>query len=217
MSPSEEERGRPLSEEITAWEFLYNVRQVRASETGPGSSMEPEKMKVKICLVGEGAVGKTCLIRRFIHDQFDDRYISTLGAKVSKKELRVDADGAPVDVDMTIWDIMGEKGFRELLKEAYFHGAQGVLAVCDITRMETLTDLDEWVAAVVKVTGQVPVEFLANKADLKEEAAITSADLEAAAKAHDAPFLFTSAKTGENVETAFAQLAKLISARAHAQ
>ncbi len=179
--------------------------------------MEPEKMKVKICLVGEGAVGKTCLIRRFIHDQFDDRYISTLGAKVSKKELQVDADGTRVDVDMTIWDIMGEKGFRELLKEAYFHGAQGVLAACDITRMETLTDLDEWVAAVVKVTGQIPVEFLANKADLKEQAAITAADLEAAAKAHNAPFLFTSAKTGENVEAAFAQLAKLISARAHAQ
>ncbi len=173
-------------------------------------------MKVKICLVGEGAVGKTCLIRRFIHDQFDDRYISTLGAKVSKKELHVDAADASVDVDMTIWDIMGEKGFRELLKEAYFHGAQGVLAVCDITRPETLTDLDEWVEAVVKVTGRIPVEFLATKADLKDQQAVSQADLEAAAKAHDAPFLFTSAKTGENVEQAFEQLAKLISARAHA-
>ncbi len=174
-------------------------------------------MKVKICLVGEGAVGKTCLIRRFIHDQFDDRYISTLGAKVSKKELRVESDGHAVDVDMTIWDIMGEKGFRELLKEAYFHGAQGVLAVCDITRKETLTDLDEWVAAVVKVTGKIPVEFLANKVDLKDQQAVSEEDLAVAAKVHDAPFLFTSAKTGENVEHAFAELAKLISARAHSQ
>ncbi len=179
--------------------------------------MEPERMKVKICLVGEGAVGKTCLIRRFIHDQFDDRYISTLGAKVSKKEIQVDMDGTPVAIDMTIWDIMGEKGFRELLKEAYFHGAQGVLAVCDVTRMQTLTDLDEWVAAVVKVTGQVPVEFLANKADLKDEQEVQAADLEAAAKSHHAPFMFTSAKTGENVEQAFADLAKMISAQAHAQ
>ncbi len=174
-------------------------------------------MKVKICLVGEGAVGKTCLIRRFIHDQFDDRYISTLGAKVSKKEILVDTDGGQISVDMTIWDIMGEKGFRELLKEAYFHGAQGVLAVCDVTRMDTLSDLDEWVAAVVKVTGTVPVEFLANKADLKEQQVVQVKDLEGAAKVHDAPFLFTSAKTGENVERAFSELAKLISARAHAQ
>ena len=173
-------------------------------------------MKVKICLVGEGAVGKTCLIRRFISDQFDDRYISTLGAKVSKKELSVATDGEPISVDMTIWDIMGEKGFRELLKEAYFHGAQGVLAVCDVTRMETLTDLDEWVGAVVKVTGQIPVEFLGNKADLKDQQIVTPEDLQAAAKRHGAPALFTSAKTGENVEQAFAELAKLISARARA-
>ncbi|HEY7588009.1 MAG TPA: Rab family GTPase [Thermoplasmata archaeon] len=176
--------------------------------------MEPEKMKVKICLVGEGAVGKTCLIRRFIHDQFDDRYISTLGAKVSKKEIVVDGASGPVSVDMTIWDIMGEKGFRELLKEAYFHGAQGVLAVCDITRKETLDDLEEWVAAVVKVTGKIPIEFLANKYDLQDALAFGKDELAGAAARHGAPFMFTSAKTGENVEAAFAELAKMITAKA---
>jgi small GTP-binding protein len=176
--------------------------------------MDRQKMKVKVCLVGEGAVGKTCLIRRFIQDQFDDRYISTLGAKVSKKEIRVDGPNGGMDVDMTIWDIMGEKGFRELLKEAYFHGAQGVLAVCDITRKETLDDLDDWVAAVVKVTGNVPIEYLANKSDLKDQMAISRADVQAAAQSHAAPFLFTSAKTGENVEVAFAKLAQMIAQRA---
>lgn len=172
--------------------------------------MDRTKMKVKICLVGEGAVGKTCLIRRFIQDQFDDRYISTLGAKVSKKEIKVTAPDGGRDIDMTIWDIMGEKGFRELLKEAYFHGAQGVLAVCDVTRKETLKDLDEWVAAVVKVTGNVPIEYLANKADLKDQMAVTEADVRKAAESHNAPYLFTSAKTGANVEDAFAALAQLI-------
>ena len=159
--------------------------------------MDRQKMKVKICLVGEGAVGKTCLIRRFIQDQFDDRYISTLGAKVSKKEIKVDGPNGGMDVDMTIWDIMGEKGFRDLLKEAYFHGAQGVLAICDVSRKETLDDLDEWVAAVVKVTGNVPIEFLANKADLKDQMAVSEADVRAAAESHGAPWLYTSAKTGD--------------------
>ncbi|TLZ45277.1 MAG: GTP-binding protein [Methanobacteriota archaeon] len=174
--------------------------------------MDRPKMKVKICLVGEGAVGKTCLIRRFIQDQFDDRYISTLGAKVSKKEIKVDGPNA-ADIDMTIWDIMGEKGFRELLKEAYFHGAQGVLAVCDVTRKETLKDLDDWVAAVVKVTGHVPIEFLANKADLKDEMEVSDSDVRRAADAYKAPFLFTSAKTGANVEEAFSKLAQMIALR----
>ena len=179
--------------------------------------MAPETIKVKVCLVGEGAVGKTCLIRRFIHDQFDDRYISTLGAKVSKKELVLNGPNGTLNVDMTIWDIMGEKGFRELLKEAYFHGAQGVLAVCDVTRKETLEDLEDWVSAVVKVTGKVPVAFLGNKADLQTQQVISEADLAAAAQAHGAPALLTSAKTGQNVEAAFASLAKLVTSRAVAR
>jgi small GTP-binding protein len=177
--------------------------------------MDRQRMKVKICLVGEGAVGKTCLIRRFIQDQFDDRYISTLGAKVSKKELKVDGANGGADVDMTIWDIMGEKGFRELLKEAYFHGAQGVLAVCDITRKQTLDDLDDWVAAVLKVTGNVPITYLANKADLKDQMDVTEADIRRAAESHRAPYLYTSAKTGQNVEEAFAKLANLIATRSN--
>ncbi|TLZ60897.1 MAG: GTP-binding protein [Methanobacteriota archaeon] len=178
--------------------------------------VDRQKMKVKVCLVGEGAVGKTCLIRRFIHDQFDDRYISTLGAKVSKKEVVVlnpRADGE-ISLDMTIWDIMGEKGFRELLKEAYFHGAQGILAVCDITRKETLMELNDWIAAVDRVTGNIPVQFLANKADLRDQAKITPGDVKALADTHKSPFLFTSAKTGDNVEAGFLRLAEMIAARA---
>jgi len=177
---------------------------------------ERQKMKVKVCLVGEGAVGKTCLIRRFIHDQFDDRYISTLGAKVSKKEVVVmnpRADGE-ISLDMTIWDIMGEKGFRELLKEAYFHGAQGILAVCDVTRKETLMELNDWIAAVDRVTGNIPVQFLANKADLRDQAKITPGDVKQLADTHKSPFLFTSAKTGDNVEAGFLRLAEMIAARA---
>src|SRR5439155_1164367 len=157
--------------------------------------MDRQKMKVKICLVGEGADGKTCLIRRFIQDQFDDRYISTLGAKVSKKEIKLDGPNGGSDIDMTIWDIMGEKGFRELVKEAYFHGAQGVLAVCDVTRKQTLEDLGEWVAAVVKVTGNVPIEFLANKADLKDDMDVTDADIRRTAETRSSTLIAVSKGT----------------------
>ena len=177
--------------------------------------MEPQRMKVKVCLVGEGAVGKTALIRRFIHDQFDDRYISTLGAKVSKKEVTVPhpkGDG-DVAVDMTIWDIMGEKGFRELLKEAYFHGAQGILAVCDVTRKDTLGELHDWIAAVNKVTGQIPIQFLANKADLTHQQTVQEVDMKKVAEVHKSPFLFVSAKNGTSVEDGFSRLADMIATR----
>src|SRR5437867_6419003 len=91
--------------------------------------MEVKRMKVKVCLVGEAAVGKTSLIRRFVLENFDDKYIQTLGTKVSKKELtsRSPDGSGELKIDMTIWDIMGQKGFRKLLKEAYFYGAPGSL------------------------------------------------------------------------------------------
>ncbi len=174
--------------------------------------MEPKRMKVKVCLVGEAAVGKTSLIRRFVLENFDDKYIQTLGTKVSKKELSapdVDPSG-DMKIDMTIWDIMGQKGFRELLKEAYFYGAKGILAVCDSTRKKTLEDLDDWIEGVYSVTGKIPIEFLANKVDLNEQLQVTEDDMVQAAKAYDSPFHFTSAKTGANVELAFQSLAERI-------
>src|SRR5256885_14767503 len=91
-------------------------------------------VKAKVCLVGDVAVGKTSLIRRFVQDEFDDRYIATVGTKVTKKTVDVSWKGAPAMLDMMVWDIMGEKGFRELLREAYFHGTPGVRGVGEQTR-----------------------------------------------------------------------------------
>jgi len=171
-----------------------------------------DRMKVKICMIGEGAVGKTSLIRRYVLDQFDDRYVSTLGAKVTKKEVVVpDPRGnGKVVVDLTIWDVMGEKGFRELLKEAYFHGAQGALAVCDITRYETLPELRGWIESVENVTGRIPVLFLVNKVDLKDQVAMREKDIVALCEEYSSSHFYTSAKTGENVDQAFYALAKAV-------
>ncbi|HKZ48646.1 MAG TPA: Rab family GTPase [Thermoplasmata archaeon] len=175
---------------------------------------ENVRMKAKVCLVGEGAVGKTSLVRRFVTDEFEDSYIQTLGSKVSKRRLQVpDADGEPVQVDLTLWDIMGQKAFRELLQEAYFDGAKGVLAVCDVTRQDTLFRLEEWIDAVTRVAGGVPVILLGNKADLGSSAQVKENDLKQFAASLDAAWTFTSAKTGENVEAAFETLAAAIANR----
>ncbi len=172
---------------------------------------EPRRMKVKICLVGEHAVGKTSLIKRYVLNEYDDRYIVTLGAKVSKKEMLLTPKGGdPVQMDMTIWDIMGSKGFRELLREAYFHGAQGILAVADITRYDTLEDLDSWVESVFRTVGEIPVVFTVNKIDLKDQAAFSEEQVKQATEAFDAPYFYSSAKTGENVENVFRHLGETI-------
>jgi len=188
--------------------------------TLPGrSSVDVKRMKVKVCLVGEAAVGKTSLIRRFVLDDFDDKYIQTLGTKVSKKEIvaQIPDGSGELKIDMTIWDIMGQKGFRELLKEAYFYGAKGILAVCDVTRRRTLDDLDDWIEGVYSVTGRVPIEFLANKVDLKDESEVGEEEMVQAARAYDSPFHFTSAKSGVSVELAFQSLSERIAKERYAK
>ncbi|MCX6658706.1 MAG: GTP-binding protein, partial [Euryarchaeota archaeon] len=102
---------------------------------------EDDLMKVKVCFIGDAGVGKTSLIKRYVLDVFDDRYIATIGTKVTKKIVDVDGQAK---VMMLVWDIMGQKGFRELLREAYFFGAHGAIAVCDLTNKETLEELRYW-------------------------------------------------------------------------
>ena len=175
--------------------------------------MEPESKtyKFKICLVGEEAVGKTSLIHRFVSGAFDESYIRTLGAVVSKKTVALGSTNArPVQVDMMILDIMGKRTFLQLFKEAYFHGAKGILAVFDVTRKPSLTDLTKWIDGVRDSVGPIPVYALGNKVDLKERHETTEQEATDVLRSYECPILYTSAKTGANVEQAFQGLAKTI-------
>ncbi len=169
----------------------------------------PETLKTKISLVGEQSVGKTSLIHRFVSGAFDETYIRTLGAAASKKVLDLPSvAGRSVHMDMTIMDVMGAQTFLELFKESYFRGANGILAVADLARRPTLDALAIWISSVEKVSGKQPVVLVANKADLRDDAEYDIADLEQTARKFDADYLLTSAKTGENVDEAFARLGR---------
>jgi small GTP-binding protein len=192
---------------------MCNIELLFEAHKG-GIAVREETLKAKICLVGEAAVGKTSLIRRYVLDQFEDKYITTLGAKVSKKELEFDVPESNMTVRtvMVIWDIMGEKTFRDLTKEAFFHGTKGVLAVCDLTRYNTLRELDDWIESVFGVVGEIPVIYAVNKVDLKDEVMVMygESELDQSTRAFNAEYLYTSAKTGENVELAFEKLGERI-------
>ncbi len=174
---------------------------------------EVKHVKFKICLVGEGAVGKTSLIRKFVSDEFKDKYITTLGTKVTKKEMKIQNPKKDelLDVHLLIWDILGQPGFRHLLKDAYFYGAQGIIAVCDITRKNTLSDLEDWMVTVRNLTEEIPAVFLGNKCDLVDEQEVDLDDLKNfASKYKSAEAYLSSAKTGLNVELAFKTISEKI-------
>ncbi len=173
---------------------------------------EMSRFKWKVCLVGEAGVGKTSLIRRFVLDSFDDRYMITLGTKVTKKELEMQVPPADrmARVDLAIWDIMGQSAFLDLLQDAFFTGAHGILAVADLTRRPTLEGLDTWVRSVQGIAGNVPVLIVVNKADLSGRAAFEPRVIEGFAGRYGSEYVMASAKTGAGVEEAFTRLAAKI-------
>jgi small GTP-binding protein len=161
----------------------------------------------KVCLVGDPAVGKTSLVRRFVIDKYDDSYIQTIGAKVIKKTVRLDDGGQVRDVTLMIWDVMGQKHFRIIESVAFQHIA-GAMVVCDVTRRSTLENVGYWLDALRSVSGRVPAIIMANKSDLLASAEFGEDDVARVAAEAGAEHFVTSAKTGENVESAFASLAR---------
>ncbi len=170
------------------------------------------KMKIKVCMIGDSGVGKTSLVRRYVLDYFDDRYVITLGTKITKKRLLIRETplGTPIEVTLTLWDIMGQESFRELLKEAYFYGANGLLAVTDMTDASTLIGIRKWIDLAQGVAGTVPVHLVANKIDVEDKVSTLQDDVEGCARQLGATFTFTSAKTGEKVEDSFQSIASSI-------
>ncbi|UCE38661.1 MAG: GTP-binding protein [Thermoplasmata archaeon] len=169
-------------------------------------------MKIKICLAGDVQVGKTSLIGRYVHDVFGDKYLSTIGTKVTRKQIRLEYPKRETEVKMEamIWDIMGQKNFRKLFSEKYFNGANGIIGVCNLTDEESLKSLYEWIYTARRFAGDVPVLILANKNDLIEEIKLSPDVLQKTASDLGSSYLFTSAKTGENVSQAFLTMGKEI-------
>jgi len=161
----------------------------------------------KIVLVGDPAVGKTSLIRRFVIDKFDDKYIVTIGTKTSRKqmEMKYEPQQLAITLTLNIWDIIGQKEMKKL-HTLYFKGSEGVIVVCDMTRADTLASVAEWLNGVYECCGKVPGVLACNKADLKDEFAVTDAQIRATAAQFGMKHFYCSAKLGENVENIFNEI-----------
>ncbi len=170
----------------------------------------------KVVLLGDSAVGKTSLIRKFVDDQFDDSYISTVGTKNSKKTVRIEFRRESVEIVLMIWDVIGAQGYSAT-QAKHIAGADCAILVSDLTRPETLKGLaDYWIPLLRKISADVlpPIIFLSNKLDLhsgtlptKESIASALVSLDPEGELTKNPMAVswypTSAKTGDNVEKAF--------------
>jgi small GTP-binding protein len=163
----------------------------------------------KVCLLGDFAVGKTSLVRRFVYNLFEDKYLSTIGVKVSRKVLAVPKGDAMVELTMILWDLAGSEEF-DSVRLSYLRGAAGALAVCDMTRAVTLDHLHTYARELWSVSPKAPLILVANKADLAGQHQFGEAQIQATAADLRIPYHITSAKTGEHVEEAFRLLGRLL-------
>ena len=168
------------------------------------------EIKKKICLIGDGGVGKTSLIRRFVLDQFSDDYIATFGTKITKTRIKFPKDEDNIiDLYLMIWDVFGQKQFKKSQMKSYTD-AKGAIIVCDITNRVSLFNAKTWSKILFSSTGRIPIIFLANKIDLFDYAQFSPDELNQVVSEYGHSFFPTSAKTGENVNKAFHELSRVL-------
>lgn len=156
----------------------------------------------KICMLGAFAVGKTSLVKRYVHSVFSDKYLSTIGVKISKKIVPFEGQ----DISLFLWDMEGKDLYIDV-NLSYLRGAMGFFVVADGTRKETLATALSLRRSALEKFGSIPSYLLINKSDLAEEWEITDKMLASLAP-EGIPCFHVSARTGQGVEEAFAALTK---------
>jgi small GTP-binding protein len=166
-------------------------------------------VSAKVCLLGDFAVGKTSLVRRFVYNLFDDRYISTIGVRVSRKSVVLSRDGETTELTMLLWDLAGSEEFDHM-RSSYLRGTAGAVWVCDLTRPETLDSLRTYTDALSAVSPGAQLVLAGNKCDLIDQRRVTHAEVEELAARFGASHYLTSARTGEQVDALFRHLGQLL-------
>ena len=158
----------------------------------------------KLILGGDGGVGKTSMVHRFVEDEFDVDYKSTIGTSIMKKECEF--DGLESKVRFVIWDLAGQSQFKRV-RSSYVANAEAGILVFDVTRRETFDNIKIWQAEILESTSTISLILVGNKIDLVDSRAVTTQEGEEMAKNLGLSYIETSAKTGENIEDAFKMLA----------
>ncbi len=153
----------------------------------------------KIILLGQFGVGKSSLIERFVHQEFSELYITTIGVKIDKKEVQF----GDKKYSLLIWDIAGEDA-QIKVPAAYKLGAHGAIFVFDLTMPSSFESLEQDIAYMKKNIPPIPFVLAGNKADLVNEAELSR--IKEIIPSDD--YIYSSAKTGENVENIFTSLVK---------
>ena len=161
----------------------------------------------KVIVIGDPAVGKTSLLTKFATNQFEERYLPTVGVNILKEPVNLNDD---TTINLMFWDVAGQPQFY-MLHRPYFNGADAMLLVFDITRSSTFSNVNNWFSTAIKFgLSHIPRILIGNKIDLKDERKIIKPMSEHLSEKLDAPYFETSALTGSNVKEVFYKIAEMV-------
>ena len=162
----------------------------------------------KVIVIGDPAVGKTSLLTKFAKNQFEEKYLPTVGVNIVKETIELKDINATIS--LMFWDVAGQPQFY-MLHRPYFNGADGMILVFDITRSSTFSNINNWYNSAVKYgLSGIPRILIGNKVDLKDERKIILPMAEHLSEKLNAPYFETSALTGETVKDVFQKIAELV-------
>jgi len=164
---------------------------------------------IKLLLIGDSGVGKSCLLLRFSDDSFTPSFITTIG--IDFKIRTIELDGKRIKLQ--IWDTAGQERFRTITT-AYYRGAMGILLVYDVTDQKSFDNIRNWIRNIDQHASEgVNKILIGNKCDMVDRRVVEPEKGAELAKEYGIKFLETSAKTSVNVEQAFIELARDIKKR----
>ena len=157
-----------------------------------------DELKVKVILLGNGAVGKTSIANRYTHDKFSSTYKPSLGVDFMVK--RVELEGKKIK--LMVFDTAGQE-FISTLRKRYYSGASGAVIVFDVTRRKTFEDLERWIKEVKNEVGDIQTVFVGNKIDLEDARVIDVEEIIEFAERFNGEYIESSALLGDGIRDIF--------------
>ena len=169
------------------------------------SDNAPTKIIIKLLLLGDSSVGKTCIINKYIFDKFEESHLSTLGIDYMDKLV----DYKNYKIKLQIWDTSGEEKYRSITKN-FYKNADGLFVIFDLTNEDSFNHVKNWINEAKDNKSDIKMILIGNKSDSEDERKVDKDRALKFSEENNLQYFETSAKNGKNIHKSFISMIDLI-------